>query len=472
MRDFYLYNSLSRRKEKLEPLAPPEVTLYCCGPTVYDFAHIGNFRTFTFEDILRRSLALCGWRVREVMNLTDVDDKTIAGAERAGLPLRQYTDRFIEAFFADLDELRIQRAEHYPRATDMIPEIIALVQSLLDKDHAYVSGGSVYFRLDSFPQYGRLSGVDRGGILDGARVDNDSYDKESARDFVLWKGDREESVGWESPFGRGRPGWHIECSAMSMKYFGPSLDLHCGGVDLMFPHHENEIAQSEAATGRQFVKYWVHAEHLLVEGRKMSKSLGNFYTFRQLREKGHSAASLRYLLASTHYRSQLNFTFEALQAAASAVNRLRDFKVRLDSYHPIVANYISVDFWCLEEFRARLADDLSVGEALAHLFDFVHAINRRMDVGSLGEADRNRALRELAAVDGVLDVLRPDGEVGSELEKYIEGKIEERIRARRERDFRRADAIRDELLERGVILEDTPGGTRWKIRQSDPGNRA
>lgn len=468
MRDFYIYNTLSRRKEKLEPLDPPEIKLYCCGPTVYDYAHIGNFRTFVFEDILRRSLNLCGYRVCEVMNLTDVDDKTIAGAEKAGLPLREYTDRFIAAFFEDLDSLRIQRAEHYPRATDTIPEIISLVERLESRGHVYRSGGSAYFRLASFPGYGGLSGLDSDGILEGARVDNDSYDKESARDFVLWKGDRAESVGWESPFGRGRPGWHIECSAMSMKYFGPSLDLHCGGVDLMFPHHENEIAQSEAATGEKFVRYWVHAEHLLVEGRKMSKSLGNFYTFRQLRERGHNASSIRYLLASTHYRSQLNFTFDTLQAAASAVNRLRDFKVRLDSYRPVSANYISFDFWCADEFTARLADDLSVGEALARVFDFVHAANRLMDSGSLSEADRQRALEELKTVDSVLDVLRPDAEVDSELENYIEGMIEERLQARRSKDFGRADAIRKELLERGVVLEDTPGGTRWKIRAANP----
>jgi cysteinyl-tRNA synthetase len=463
MADFFVYNTLRREKERLEPLDPPGVTIYCCGPTVYDLAHIGNFRTFIFDDLLRRSLILHGFRVVQVMNLTDVDDKTIAGAARTGKRLEEYTEPFIRDFFADMDELRIQRAEYYPRATAHIPEIVDLVRRLEEKGVAYRRGESVYFRIAEFPEYGRLSRLDASGIQAGARVDQDSYDKENVQDFVLWKGGKDEAVCWDSPFGCGRPGWHIECSAMSMKYLGPTIDLHCGGVDLIFPHHENEIAQSEAATGKPFVRYWMHAEHLLVDGRKMSKSLGNFHTFRDLKSKGFRPSAIRYLLLSTHYRSQLNFTFDALRAASSAVTRLRDFKDRLEAYCPAGVPAEAPSLWCAGAFKAALADDLAISAALAVLFDFVREINRLIDSGSLSAADRGRALEELELCDSVLDVLRPDAEDTEEdFSRTVEELVGERNRARTARDFARADAIRAELLARGVVLEDTAQGTKWK----------
>ncbi|HUU27191.1 MAG TPA: cysteine--tRNA ligase [archaeon] len=463
MTEFHLYNTLTRKKEKFVPLDPPLVRIYCCGPTVYDYPHIGNFRTFVFGDLLRRSLLVNGFRIEQVMNITDVDDRTIEGAATEGKELGQYTEPFIKAFFEDLDELRIQRAEHYPRATEHIPEILDLVRRLEERGYAYKSGDSVYYRIAEFSDYGKLSRLDVSGIQQGVRIDLDKYDKENIRDFVLWKGGKDEAVGWESPYGRGRPGWHIECSAMSMKYLGESIDLHCGGVDLLFPHHENEIAQSEGATGRKFVRCWLHAEHLFVEGRKMSKSLGNYYTFRDLKAKGFKPTAVRYLLLSTHYRSQLNFTFDALGAAASAVERLRDFKKRLEDYKPEKDAREDPPIWGAETFKDALADDLAINTALAALFDFVREMNRLLDRGTLSSQAQERALSELLLIDSVLDVLTPDLEKEDEkVAKSIENLIEERNRAREQREYARADQIRDKLLSEGIILEDTPQGTRWK----------
>jgi cysteinyl-tRNA synthetase len=465
MGDFYLFNTFTRTREKFEPLDPPLVRIYCCGPTVYDYAHIGNFRTFIFEDILRRSLLAHGFKVCEVMNITDVDDKTIDGAARQGKRLGEYTDYYIRAFFQDLDELRIQRAEYYPRATEHIPEILELIHRLEERGYSYRSEDSVYFRIADFPSYGALSRLDLSGMREGVRVDLDSYDKENIRDFALWKGGKDEAVGWESPYGRGRPGWHIECSAMSMKYLGESFDLHCGGVDLIFPHHENEIAQSEGATGKKFVRFWLHAEHLLVETHKMSKSLGNFFTFRDLKARGYKPSALRFMLLSTHYRSQLNFTFEALDAAASAVGRLRDFKDRLDNYRPSPGASAEPALKCAEPFLDALADDLAISNALASLFDYVREVNRLIDQGALSRGARDSALGELEIVDRVLDVLHPDiqGE-DSEFIKYVENLIQERNQARAEKNYARSDRIREELLSKGIILEDNPQGTRWKRR--------
>ncbi|MBW7995807.1 MAG: cysteine--tRNA ligase [Candidatus Glassbacteria bacterium] len=466
MQDFYIYNTLTRRKEKLEPLNPPEVGIYVCGPTVYDYAHIGNFRTFIFSDMLRRCLLFCGYRVNEIMNLTDVDDKTISGAESEGVGLREYTDRYIDAFFDDLDNLRIARAELYPRATDHIADIIGFIGRLQDRGLAYTSGESVYYRIAGFDNYGKLSRLDREGIRDGARIDSDSYDKEHVRDFVLWKGGRREKFSWPSPWGQGRPGWHIECSAMSMKYLGETFDIHAGGIDLAFPHHENEIAQSEGATGKQFARYWIHAEHLLVESRKMSKSLGNQYTFRDLQDRGCKPSSLRYLLLSTHYRSKLNFTFDALHAAESAVERLREFERRLENYSAPDGASATPELDLVAAFRAHLADDLAISTALGVLFDYVRELNRLIDDRSLGEQARAGALSDLHAVDSVLEVLRPDeaDRPDDDLAAWVEGKIAERATARSRRDFAAADRIRDELSERGVVLEDTPEGTLWKVK--------
>jgi len=462
MSEFYLYNTLSRKKELLEPLEPPRVRFYGCGPTVYDYPHIGNFRAYVVMDLLRRSLKLNGYEVTQVVNLTDVDDKTIKGAAEAGKQLAEYTAPFIEAFFEDLDALRIERAEYYPRATEHIPEMIELIGALEQNGLTYRSGDSIYYRIADFADYGRLSRLDTSGIKAGARVDVDAYDKDDARDFVLWKGSKEEAVGWESPFGRGRPGWHVECSVMSMKYLGETLDLHCGGVDLIFPHHENEIAQSEGATGKTFVRCWMHWEHLMVEGRKMSKSLGNYYTFRDLIEMGHKPSAIRYLLLSTHYRSRLNFTFDALAAAASAVERLRDFRMRLEDYRPPSGAAGEPLCWCMEKFKAALADDLAVSGALAALFDFVREINSLIDAASLSETSRKRALAELELCDRVLDVLRPDGPEEQDQVKEIERLVRERDRARKAREFARADEIRDRLAKMGLALEDGPQGTRWK----------
>jgi cysteinyl-tRNA synthetase len=463
MEGFFIFNTLTRKKEKLEPLKPPLVKIYCCGPTVYDYAHIGNYRTFVLSDLLRRSLLLHGFEVKEVMNITDVDDKTIAGADREGMKLSEFTDFYIKAFFDDLKDLRIQKAEHYPRATEHIGDIIELVGRLEKRGLAYQSDNSVYYRIAGFPGYGKLSHVDFEGIQEGARVDHDNYDKESVRDFALWKAGKEEQVFWDSPWGEGRPGWHIECSAMSMKYLGETLDVHLGGVDLCFPHHENEIAQSEGATGKQFVRYWVHAEHLLVEGQKMSKSLGNYHTFRTLKEKGFKPSAVRYLLLGTHYRSQLNFTFEALQAAAAAVTRLRDFKDRLENYLPAQGAGQAPRLGCAEPFKAALADDLAINTTLAALFDYVREVNRLIDQGTLSAEACRRALDELALCDSVLDVLTPDAEdEDEEFIKYVESLIEQRTRARMGKNYARADQIRNELASKGVILEDSPQGTKWK----------
>ncbi len=325
------YNTLSRALEVFESLVPGRVGLYTCGPTVYNFAHIGNFRAYMFEDLLHRHLLRSGLQVLRVMNLTDVDDKTIRGALAAGLPLKAFTAPFVQAFFEDLRALNILPADHYPAATDHVPEMIALVQTLLDKGHAYRSDdGSVYYRIDSFPSYGCLCHLDRSGLQAGARVAQDEYEKDNVADFALWKAwdEADGDVAWEAPWGRGRPGWHLECSAMSMRYLGPSFDLHTGGVDNMFPHHEDEIAQSEAATGQRFVRYWMHCAHLVVEGQKMSKSAGNFFTLRDLLQRGFNGREIRYLLLSTHYRQQLNFTIDGLHGARTALGRLDAFRAR------------------------------------------------------------------------------------------------------------------------------------------------
>src|SRR6201987_3962189 len=394
MTEIRLHNTLSNQTEPFVPQKSGEIRMYTCGPTVYDFAHIGNFRTFIFQDILRRFLRLRGFTLTHVMNLTDVDDRIIANAAAAKVGIREYTEKYVQAFFADCRALSVESPEHWIRATDNIDSMVALIQKLQQKTYTYDSEGSIYYRIAKFKDYGKLSKVDLSGIQAGARVDNDRYEKESARDFALWKAPKPGEHFWETTIGRGRPGWHIECSAMAMKYLGETIDIHTGGIDLAFPHHENEIAQSEAATGNPFVRYWMHAEHLLVEGEKMSKSAGNFYTLRDLFAKGHKPSSLRYALCSVPYRRQLNFTFDGLQQAVSAVERLRNFADRLSQgkfaagQQPGMSERIAK---AAADFDAGLSDDLNTAMALAAVFDFVRDANIAMDKGEFRQGDADAA---------------------------------------------------------------------------------
>ncbi len=461
-------NTLTRRLEPFEPLVPGEVGLYTCGPTVYNYVHIGNLRTFLFEDVLRRTLKLFGYRVTQVMNLTDVDDKTIRGATEAGLSLREYTDRYIEAFFEDLDTLRIERAEHYPRATDYIPQMVELVKRLEARGHTYRSEGSIYYRISTFPEYGKLSGIRPEANLAGARVDADEYEKEDARDFVLWKAPKAGEPSWETELGPGRPGWHVECSAMSMALLGETFDIHTGGVDNIFPHHENEIAQSEGATGKPFVRYWLHAEHLVVEGEKMAKSKGNFFTLRDLLEKGNDPVAIRYLLLSVPYRQKLNFTFDGLHAAAQAVDRLANTLRRLENAPPASGDgsLAMEDVQSFRDaFRDALGDDLNTARALGELHTLLRKVNTALDGSGIAPPVRTALDTALAEADSVLDIA-PAGPGTDTIDAAeIDRLVAERTEARKARDFARADAIRDELKARGIVLEDTPHGTIWHVER-------
>jgi len=463
-----LFNTLTRHVEAFAPLAPPRVTLYTCGPTVWNYAHIGNFRTFVFEDVLRRYLAYAGYDVLHVMNLTDVDDRTIQAAGRAGLPLVQHTAPFAEAFFADCAYLRIAAAHHYPRATAFVPQMIALVERLLERGVAYRGDDrSVYFAIARFPAYGRLSRVETRELKAGARVSSDEYDKADARDFVLWKAARpeDEAVGaaWDAPFGRGRPGWHLECSAMAQALLGETVDIHAGGVDLVFPHHEDEIAQSEAATGKPFVRTWLHGEFLLVEGTKMSKRYGNFLTARDLREDGWDAAAVRTLFCSTQYRRQLNFTDDALRAAATGARRIGEFRSRLAAAAPGASSgeLPALVHRFEAAFRAAMDDDLDVPRALAGIMDFVRDANRELDErGGAAPSDRDAALAAFDRVAGVLQVV-PDvasDAAGDADLAWARAQAEMRREAKAARDFTRADAIRQELLARGFEVRDSRDG--------------
>jgi cysteinyl-tRNA synthetase len=472
-----LYNTLTRQIEPFEPLAPPRVTMYMCGPTVYNYAHIGNFRTFLFGDLLRRYLEYVGYDVLLIMNLTDVDDRTIKAAAEHGVPLREHTEPFTEAFFQDRDYLRIIPADAYPRATEYVGPMVDLVERLLDRGVAYRGDdGSVYYAVAKFPSYGRLSQLDKRELKAGARVASDEYDKDDVRDFALWKAaaPEDEAVGaaWDAPFGRGRPGWHLECSAMSLaeirQRFGvETLDIHAGGVDLIFPHHENEIAQSEGATGQQFARYWLHGEFLFIRGTKMSKRFGNTLTARDLKEEGVDAAAVRMLVWSTHYRQQLNFTDEALQGAVEGVRRLADFHARLvevagdgsgSGEAPAEAGELE------SGFGAAMNDDLNAPKALGTVFSFVRAANRRLDSGAWGPTEAAAALAAFDRILGVLDLLPSAAAADQELETWVEERLAARAAARGSRDFAAADAIREELAGRGIELEDTPEGTRWHLR--------
>jgi len=462
-REIRFLNTLSRKVETLEPLQPGHVRMYTCGPTVYNFPHIGNLRTFLFEDVLRRTLRAFGYRVTHVMNLTDIDDKTIRGAAAEGVTLREFTDRYVEAFFEDLDTLGVERAEHYPRATEWVPQMVELVQRLTTRGHTYVQDGSTYYRIATFPGYGKLSGIDVNQVKAGARVDADEYEKEDVRDFVLWKAAKPGEPSWDTALGPGRPGWHLECSAMGMALLGDSFDIHTGGVDNIFPHHENEIAQSEGATGKSFVRTWLHAEHLLVEGQKMAKSAGNFYTLRDLLGKGHDPLAIRYLLISVPYRQKLNFTFDGLHAAAAGVERMGNTLRRLahtppaggDGALPVAA----VDEF-QEEFDAGLADDLNTARALAAVHTLLTRVNQALDGGGIAPAPRTRLEAAIARVGEVLGVVAKAPTSGAS-DAAVDALVAQRDAARRGRDFARADAIRKELAERGIVLEDTPHGTVW-----------
>jgi cysteinyl-tRNA synthetase len=471
------YNTLTGKLEEFEPLESGKVRMYVCGPTVWSYAHIGNFRTFTFEDVLRRYLKYKGYELKHVMNLTDVDDRIINEAAAAGKTIDEFVQPFIKAFWSDFDALGLERPEVAPRATHHIAEMIDIIAKLLENGRAYESGGSIYYRISAFPDYGKLSKINFAGNIAGAggRVDTDKYDKENAQDFALWKlVGEDETPGWDAPFGRGRPGWHIECSAMSMKYLGETFDLHAGGVDLKFPHHENEIAQSTGATGKLFAKYWLHAEHLKVEGETMSKSLGNYYTFRDLIEKGYSAKAIRYTYLSVPYHKQFNFTFETLGGAESTLERLRDFRARLKdaklSEPQAVARGLNSESEtsgagaaaenALREFEAAMDDNLNTSVALAALHNFVREINTALADGALREDDRKKVFETIGKIDSVLQIF---GEEKAEmLDADIEALIEERQEARRDRNFARSDEIRDLLAEKGIILEDTKDGVRWK----------
>jgi len=451
--------------------------MYTCGPTVYDYAHIGNYRTFVFQDILRRFLKLRGYKMKHVMNLTDVDDRIIANSAAAGVSIRDYTQKFAQAFFDDCKTLSIEAPEHWIRATDHIDDMVKLIERLQEKTYTYPSEGSIYYRIAKFPHYGRLSNIDVAGIQAGVRVDVDRYEKESARDFALWKAPKPGEHFWETPIGKGRPGWHIECSAMAMKYLGETLDIHTGGIDLAFPHHENEIAQSEGATGKPFVRYWMHAEHLLVEGEKMSKSLGNFFTLRDLFAKGYKPSALRFALASVPYRKQLNFTFDGLQQAASSVERLRNFAARLAQGKFPAGKQKGMAVRVAEaadEFDAGLSDDLNTARALAAAFDLLRDTNIAMDKGDFRQGDVVAAQEFLATFDRIFAVMEDNdaeklralgfgpaesGPNDAEIEKLIA----DRQAARQRRDFAASDRIRKELADRGILIEDLKDGSvRWK----------
>lgn len=460
------FNTLTRQIEDFQPLEAGKVRMYICGPTVWNFAHIGNFRTFIFGDVLRRYLKFKGYELTHVFNLTDIDDRIINEATAENISIDEFTAPYIQYFWEDFDALGLERPEVTPRATHHIAEMIEIISKLLANGHAYESDGSIYYRITAFPEYGKLSKINFSGNRDGGseRIDTDKYDKEDARDFALWKlvGD-DEPTGWEAPFGRGRPGWHIECSAMAMKYLGETFDLHAGGIDLQFPHHENEIAQSEGATGKQFAKYWVHSEFLKIDDVTMSKSKGNFFTFRDLRQQGYSPLAIRYLLLSVPYRKQLNFTFEGLQGAESTIERLRNFRALVREAKTVEgSDTAAMDAvrTAIAQFEKAMDDDLNTAVALAAVHDLAREVNTILAKGGLKSEDQEAVLDAVEKFDSVLGIF------GAEdvhiLDDEIENLIAERQLARQNRDFTRSDEVRDLLNEKGIILEDTKDGVRWK----------
>ena len=459
-----LTNSLAGKLEEFLPQDGSLVRMYTCGPTVYNYVHIGNLRTYVFEDVLRRHLR-SKWQLKHVMNITDIDDKIIKAAVQAGQDIKSYTAPFTKAFFEDCEKLRIERADFITPATDYIPEMIELVTRLLEKGYAYREGDSIYFRISRFPDYGRLSRLDQRELKIGARIDADEYEKEEPRDFVLWKAPKDDKEPrWSAPFGEGRPGWHLECSAMAMKHLGETLDIHCGGVDNIFPHHENEIAQSEALTGRPFVRFWIHGEHLLVEGEKMAKSKGNFYTLRDLLDRGYEPLAIRYALVSVPYRKQMNFTFEGLAQARVSLERIKEFVFRLNtakaasgSLPEILGAVRDAD----AQFESALDDDLNTARALAAVFDLIRKCNTALAETGIKEDDRKQILEFLEKVDQRLAILPPREQLVQGDER-IESLIAQRNEARKNRNFALADRIRQQLLDMGVVIEDTREGTKWR----------
>jgi cysteinyl-tRNA synthetase len=462
-----LTNTLTGKPEVFEPADGQTVRMYTCGPTVYNFVHIGNLRTFIWEDILRRHLA-SKWKINHVMNITDIDDKIIKRSIETGQDIKSYTGPYTLGFFEDCEKLRIQKPEIVSPATEHIEEMIRLVQRLMAAGYAYREGDSIYYRISRFPDYGRLSHLDKRELKVGARIDADEYEKEEPRDFVLWKAPKDpREPRWPAPFGEGRPGWHLECSAMAMKFLGETLDLHCGGVDLLFPHHENEIAQSEAVTGRQFVRFWIHGEHLLVDGEKMAKSKGNFFTLRDLLDKGYDPITIRYLLVSVRYRKQLNFTFEGLKEARAALDRIKEFLFRLETSKlkpgndPKLAAALAT---ARQEFEASLDDDLNTSGALGAIFIFIGEVNVAMAEGRLLEDNRAEIKAWFKVIDDRLAII-PSMEYAVHEDKEaeeIEALVAQRNEARKTRNFTLSDKIRQDLLDRGIVIEDTREGTKWR----------
>jgi len=478
-----LFNTLSGKVEPFRPLQEGTVKLYTCGPTVYDFSHIGNFRAYIFEDLLKRFLLFMGFNVIHVMNITDVDDKTIKGANAQGLSLSEYTDKYIKGFFSDLETLNIAKADYYPRATENVQEMAAMVKGLHEKGFAYEKEGNYYFAISKFKNYGKLSNIDKRELRTGVRIDSDEYEKESVRDFALWKAKKEGEPYWETVIGPGRPGWHIECSVMSAKYLGETFDIHCGGVDNIFPHHENEIAQSEAFTGKKFVNYWLHCQHLIRDNQKMSKSRGNIITVEELIEN-HEADphAIRLLLLSTHYRKMLNFTFSALNQAKSSLDRIDEFIAQLGSLSCEEGETPEVQVLIdemKEKFIQGLSDDLNISLGLTALFEMIKKANILIAQGNILKRDAENLVQAIASINKILRVVNfPPSirvndriKVGKDVEvtfqkrflpEEIEQKIKQREQARLQKNYALADKIRDDLLEQGILLEDTKDGVRWK----------
>jgi len=459
------YNTIKRKKENFFSIDKQKVRLYTCGPTVYDYAHIGNFRAYLFEDLLRRTLEYFNYDVLHIMNITDIDDKTIKSSIKENKSLTDFTSYYTDSFLEDVSHLNILSAHHYPRATNFIPQMVDMIKKLEEKGFTYTTDdNSVFFRISKFSNYGKLANLNPDDMKSGERVEDDEYEKEEGRDFALWKGYKREDgeIFWDSPWGRGRPGWHIECSAMSMHYLGSHFDIHCGGVDNIFPHHENEIAQSCCSSGENFVNYWLHNEHLIVEGQKMSKSLGNFYTIRDLIKKGYKPEAIRYALISSHYRQKLNFTFERLENAQKSINKLRELSRRLSNADDATitddSEYLNKTNKFIDEYNSCLADDLNISGALGEVFIWVNWLFKSLDNNSLSKKQCTDAILKLSMIDSILAVI--DGSYS--IDKNIEKLISDREVARKNKNWKKSDEIRDALLKRGIILEDTPQGTIWK----------